>query len=177
VNLFNDTFNELQKISNDNQTTFSPKFDVKESKTSYTLEGEIPGVDQKDVTIEWSDENTVTIKGRTERYYESGDKPSSTAADAHSQKTDNESGDAKKESSSSKEMTTTQKGSTDVANVSPDGHHYWVSERTVGSFARSFSFPGQVDHDGIKASLKNGILSIVIPKREKKPTSKRIAIE
>jgi HSP20 family molecular chaperone IbpA len=174
MNLFNDTFNELQKISNDNQTTFSPKFDVKESKTNYVLEGEMPGVDQKDVTIEWSDENTITIKGRTERYYESGDKPSSTAAEAQTQKTDTQPAES---NGKSKEMTTTQQSSTDVAKTNTDGHHYWVSERTVGSFARSFSFPVAVDHDAIKASLKNGILSITVPKTEKKPTSKRIAIE
>lgn len=174
MNLFNDTINELQKISNDNQTSFAPRFDVKENKTSYTLEGEIPGVDQKDVTIEWSDENTITIKGRTERYHESGDKPASTAADAQTQQTDPEPAETNEEST---EVATTQPGSGDVAKANQDGHHYWVSERTVGSFARSFSFPSTVDQDAIKASLKNGILSVVVPKLEKKPTSRRITIE
>jgi len=174
MNLFNDTFNEIQRISNDNQSTFAPKFDVKEDKTSYVLEGEMPGVDQKDVTIEWSDENTITIKGRTERHYESSDRPSSTATDVQPQKADTQLGESNEES---KEVATTQQGSTNVTTANQDGHHYWVSERTVGSFARSFSFPSTVDHDAIKASLKNGILSIVVPKMEKKPTSRRITIE
>lgn len=53
---------------------------------------------------------------------------------------------------------------------------YWVSERSVGEFHRSFSFPGRVDQDAVKASLKNGILSVVVPKAHEKP-SRRISIE
>merc|ERR1712137_1503258 len=52
---------------------------------------------------------------------------------------------------------------------------YWVSERTVGSFQRSFSFPGEINQDGVKATLDNGILKIVVPKKEKRGT-KRIEI-
>ncbi|KAF8247511.1 HSP20-like chaperone, partial [Wilcoxina mikolae CBS 423.85] len=41
----------------------------------------------------------------------------------------------------------------------------WVSERSVGSFRRVFQFPMQVDMDGVKAGLENGILSMVVPKK------------
>ena len=41
---------------------------------------------------------------------------------------------------------------------------YWVSERSVGEFERRFSFPGRVELENVKASLKNGILSVVVPK-------------
>jgi len=43
---------------------------------------------------------------------------------------------------------------------------YWISERATGSFSRQFSFPQPVDSDAVKASLKNGILSIVVPLRD-----------
>ena len=36
-NLFNDTFSELQKLSDTASRTFAPKFDVKEAKGNYTL--------------------------------------------------------------------------------------------------------------------------------------------
>lgn len=40
-----------------------------------------------------------------------------------------------------------------------------LSERSVGEFARSFSFPAGIDHDAVTASLQHGVLRIVVPKR------------
>jgi len=53
----------------------------------------------------------------------------------------------------------------------------WVSERSVGEFSRSFSFPERVDQDAVKASFKNGVLSIVVPKVQKKEGTKKIQIQ
>lgn len=164
-NLFNDTFSELQKLSDATSRTYAPKFDVKEAKDSYILEGELPGIDQKDVIIEFVDDQVLTIKGRTERFREEGEKPTATEVQ------DN---DSPGERSSSKEVTTTT-GSKEVAKAEPQ-HHYWVSERSVGEFARSFNFPDPVDHEKVKASMKNGILSIVVPKMQKSKTQKRVHI-
>ncbi len=36
-------------------TTFNPKFDVKEVADAYELHGELPGIEQKDVEIEFTD--------------------------------------------------------------------------------------------------------------------------
>lgn len=52
---------------------------------------------------------------------------------------------------------------------------YWVSERATGQFERRFNFPGEVDQEAVKASLKNGILSIVVPKVARK--ERRILVE
>jgi HSP20 family protein len=35
--------------------TFTPKFDIYEHKHSFTLHGELPGVEQKDIDIEFTD--------------------------------------------------------------------------------------------------------------------------
>ncbi|KAJ9639312.1 hypothetical protein H2204_003923 [Knufia peltigerae] len=164
--LFDDTFSELQKMSDTAQRTFTPKFDVKESKDRYTLEGELPGIDQKDVTIEFADENTLTIRGRTEHYREEGSKPSAAEEPQQPQQ-------QPQAGSSSTEVATT--GGKDVAKHQPQ-HTYWVTERSVGEFARSFAFPTRVDHDGVKASLKNGILSVTVPKMLKTNTSRKIEI-
>ncbi|KAJ4128297.1 hypothetical protein NW754_002289 [Fusarium falciforme] len=56
-----------------------------------------------------------------------------------------------------------------------DKAKYWLSERSVGEFSRSFNFPTPVDQESVTASFKDGILNIVAPKA-KKQESRRIAI-
>lgn len=52
---------------------------------------------------------------------------------------------------------------------------YHRIERVYGSFSRSFTLPSVVDADKIKAEFKDGVLRMVLPKRdEAKP--KQIAI-
>jgi len=41
-----------------------------------------------------------------------------------------------------------------------------ICERAYGSFSRSFQLPVLVDSTGIKANVKNGVLSVVLPKAE-----------
>ena len=53
---------------------------------------------------------------------------------------------------------------------------YWVSERSIGQFQRTFNFPARINQDGVTATLKNGILNLTIPKAAA-PTARRIAIE
>jgi len=54
--------------------------------------------------------------------------------------------------------------------------HYHRLERSYGSFQRSITLPSQVVHEKAKASFKNGVLEIEIPKKEEaKP--KQIKVE
>jgi HSP20 family protein len=55
--------------------TFIPKFDVKEIAQAYELHGKLPGIEQKDVEIEFTDQQTLIIKGRTKRSYTKGTPP------------------------------------------------------------------------------------------------------
>jgi HSP20 family protein len=48
---------------------------------------------------------------------------------------------------------------------------YHVSERTYGSFRRSFRIPNTVNADKVSADFKNGVLSVTLPK-SKKPQKK-----
>jgi HSP20 family protein len=112
-------------------TAFSPRFDFCETKDGYQLNGDLPGVEKKDIEIEFPDQSTLSIKGHTEQ--------SSSAEGAE--------------------------GS------------WWCAERSTGDFRRSFSFPGPVDRDHVEAKLKNGVLSINIPKAEKASTGKRIDVK
>lgn len=131
--------------------SFTPRFDVRENKEAYHLDGELPGIPQESIDIEFSDPQTLVIKGRSQREFQTPDTPQGQEA----QSDDN--------------------GDQSVTN-SENKHHYWVSERSVGEFHRTFSFPGRVDQDNVKASLKNGILSVVVPKETASGT-KKITIE
>jgi HSP20 family molecular chaperone IbpA len=46
------------------------------------------------------------------------------------------------------------------------GHRVIFSERLTGDFHRMFHFPGEIVEGGIKASMLDGVLSLVVPKKE-----------
>ncbi len=48
-------------------------------------------------------------------------------------------------------------------DAGPDELHR--SERPHGPFQRSFSLPGNVDQTAIRASQKNGVLEVILPKK------------
>ena len=45
-------------------------------------------------------------------------------------------------------------------------HNFHRVERKYGSFQRSFTLPTQIQGDKVKASYKDGVLSITMPKKE-----------
>jgi len=176
--------------------SFQPRFDMKENKDSYELHGELPGVAQKDINIEFTDANTLSIRGRTETVREEGRRPTAlleSQAGTHQKKLADAETESTASSNKSHQPTVEDEDSGTVASTKPadastsqevsknqqaetDKSNYWISERSVGSFARSFSFPQRVDQDAVKASLKDGILSIVVPKAQA-PAKRRIQIE
>lgn len=124
--------NSLTNRSLDNQfMTHYPRFDIRETSDGYRLDGELPGVEKKDIDIEFPDQTTLNIKGHTE-------KSTSTEGDEGS---------------------------------------WWCMERSTGDFRRSFSFPSPVDQDHVEATLKNGVLSINVPKAQAATTGKRIDVK
>ncbi len=57
----------------------------------------------------------------------------------------------------------------------PDENYIQI-ERPYGTFRRTFSIPRTIDHEGIKASYKDGVLRVILPRRpETQP--KQIAVE
>lgn len=52
-----------------------------------------------------------------------------------------------------------------------EGKTYYFSERRYGAFQRSFRLPEDASADKIKATFKDGVLMISIPKRKALPTS------
>ncbi|KAI5838079.1 HSP20-like chaperone [Morchella snyderi] len=129
------------------QTGFSPNFDVYETPNEYVLEGELPGLhDKSKVQIEFTDAQTLHVRGRIEKSHEQGVQRRKSLKPT-----------VEDEEEAAKEMARVKKEA--------DKTKFWVSERSVGEFQRNFSFPGAVDLDLVKASLEHGILKIVVPKK------------
>ncbi|KAL3442475.1 HSP20-like chaperone [Aspergillus insuetus] len=152
------------------QTTirsFAPRFDVRETKDAYHLDGELPGIAQKDIDIEFTDPQTLVVKGRVQREYSSSPTPSPEEQQPQIESQGGESKSSEVVKSGDKQVSTTK--------TTPKPR-YWVSERSVGEFQRTFSFPERVSQDDVKASLKDGILSLVVPKAAP-PASRKITIQ
>ena len=169
--------------------SFQPKFDVSEEKDSYLLEGELPGIDQENVQIEFTDPHTIVIKGKVERVVRSSspnnaiegseEQKSATGTEtpkSHQVTVEDESEDGQQAvATPATEQSVVKAAEKPAQSVQPQSK-YWVSERSVGEFHRSFQFPARVDQDAVKANMRNGVLRIVVPKAVHKP-GRKIAIE
>jgi HSP20 family molecular chaperone IbpA len=179
--------------------TFNPKFDVRETENTYELHGELPGIERENINIEFTEPQTIVIHGHIERTYQSGTPPSglleggskSSGAiteggeqqhtKSHKVTVEDETSEQAKETKkegkeqSKEQGTVAKKDEHQQEQPQQPREKYWVSERSVGEFSRTFSFPTRIDQEGVTASLNNGILSITIPKA-KKHESRRIAI-
>jgi len=152
MRMFEDVASTSARSGLSNLRAFQPRFDVRELKDAYELQGELPGIAQKDINVEWEDGHTLTISGHIERHSET---PSPEG----------------KHETGTEVSKSTSKGLTTVEEP-----RYWVTERSIGDFQRSWTFPSNVDQEHVKASLKDGILSIIVPKATHKST-KKITIE
>jgi HSP20 family protein len=105
-----------------------PSIDVRESETALVVEAELPGLDEKDITVTLND-GVLTLKG-----------------------------EKKSERDEEKD-------------------NYHLTERSYGSFQRSFRVADTVDPDQVEAAFEKGVLKITLPKRpEAVKTEKRIPI-
>jgi len=140
----------------------APKFDVTEHEKNYSLQGELPGVPPENVSIEFTDPQTMVISGHAEREHTEGD-PSLAFISQGEEPKQIEASTSSKPSKESKESEEgTEKESTEKSSPK-----YWLSERSFGQFSRVFNFPASVDQDKVEAKFNNGVLSITVPKVEK----------
>ncbi|EED20368.1 heat shock protein, putative [Talaromyces stipitatus ATCC 10500] len=177
-------------------TSFTPRFDVRELEKSYVLDGELPGAQQENIEIEFTDPETIVIKGQIERNYDvappshstttddnddamsvHSDGASSTHSNYHAPTVEDEEEDGAVKVSVQKttnNSVTKQKQRPESAQEPK--FKYWASERSIGTFQRTFTFPTRVDQDGVKATFKNGVLSVFVPKQAAQK-AKRIRVE
>lgn len=122
-----DPFREMTPMfSAFERETFSPHFDVSESKDAYIFKADVPGVKKEDIEVSTTG-NRLQITGKRESEQES--------------KTDT----------------------------------FYTYERQYGSFARTFTLPDGAEMDLARSDLKDGVLTLVIPKKPG-AQAKKIAI-
>lgn len=166
--------------------TFTPRFDVTEVADAYELFGEVPGLEQQNLSIEFADAQTLIVKGKTER----GTTASATPA---AEVTQPESAESSSEKSHSATVEDAEYDEADTPLATPASTatatatetaaepkqaetpkpKYWAAERKVGTFERSFSFSQRIEQDFVHASLHNGVLHVVVPKSQK---PKKVAV-
>lgn len=115
--LFEDAFGRTRAQQSAAAGVWYPPVDILESKDSYLIRVELPGMRNEDLKTEVND-GMLTLSG--ERKFE------------------------------------------EPAN----GVEYHRVERVTGKFSRSFHLPQTVKHDGIKATYRDGILEVQVPKAE-----------
>ncbi|KAI9142716.1 HSP20-like chaperone [Paraphysoderma sedebokerense] len=135
----------------------APIVDLAETDKSYIIEAELPGIKKEDIDIEVLDDSTVVLKGKVESSREYGQPPSSTVQSTS---------DVGDSSSGGGEVMKAEDKSKAVETSKEQDKTFWTQERVFGKFQRVFSFPMKVDPNQIKATYKNGILSISVPKPE-----------
>lgn len=106
--------------------TFSPDFEVKETKDAFHFKADVPGIKEEDLDVSLTG-NRLTVAGHREE------------------------------------------------EKRHDDDRFFTYERSYGSFSRSFTLPEGVDTEGVQSELKDGVLSVMIPKKpETQP--KRISL-
>ncbi|KAK0649199.1 HSP20-like chaperone [Cercophora newfieldiana] len=126
--------------------TTHPHFDLVESKTTYTIYGELPGLKRSDVHVETNDLMfTVTISGVLRRSIPAEVENLEAVAEFYGGEGEDGGKDGKK----------------DVEG----GLHWHVQERQVGTFKRQFHLPmGLGNMAKVKASMEDGLLTVSVPK-------------
>lgn len=110
-----DPFREMAPVPSLEIPSYSPAFEVKETKDAFVFKADVPGTKEQDIEVHVAG-NRLTISGKRE------------------------------------------------AEREDKGDTFYAYERSYGSFARAFTLPDQTDGEHVKAELKNGELTVVVPK-------------
>jgi len=143
-----------------------------ETPKEFKIEMEVPGYQKPEINIEYGhDGKTITISGDTEKTLEEvhGDTEEARHVTVEDAPEAGEKAAPKKPESESTAVAETSK-SKEVG--APAGPKYWVSERSIGSFSRTFTLPAGLDLEKATATLEHGILTITIPRTNKVPVQK-----
>jgi HSP20 family protein len=147
----------------------------------YYVELELPGIDGSgNVRIHWSDGNTLQIKATIHKT----NLESVWSDNVHSDRSQKLAihariaGDKCDEQGFSGRSSPSGKGGGQEAGHDATTMTFWLNERKTGVFMRNISFAVAVDCDGVQARLREGLLMIMVPKKDAKPLKdKEIYIE
>ncbi|KAJ1323303.1 HSP20 family protein [Microdochium nivale] len=164
---------------------FTPRFDISETESAYHIQGELPGLTKDNLDIDFTDAQTITVRGKIQRVAPSQttedvvvediatpQSPASSTVDHHATVEDDFedlAAETASTSTSTAAPTTEKSTETKSEQKKPEQQQpqakFWISERKFGQFARSFKFRKTVDVAAVSASLDSGVLSVVVPKK------------
>jgi len=151
----------------------NPSIDVRESKKSYYIDIELPGLDNKaKLRIKWSSSKTLLVEAELERPKVDEEAQDGEATASTTTATEPTPGDGQSASGDANVEGKDHEKDKDIALT--------VHERRVGTFARAFSFPIKVNHEELEAHLHAGLLRVKVPKVETyevKPEHKEVEVK
>ena len=160
-NEFHNMFNDLERATAalpgnalSSAGSFAPRVRLIEEGPAYHLEAEVPGFNKESLSIDFPDTQVLRLCGQ----YTATVCDEPPKMESQTQST----------AASFAEDTSKQ--------LSDKRAKVWHNERISRSFQRFVSLPSPVNADAVKASLKDGVLSVVLPKLERTTESKKIEI-
>jgi len=170
-------FNNARRVGGnlplfEGSSAFRPNVDVSETEKAYVVEAEVPGMRKEDLDIEFLDDNTLVLKGKVERSRRR-DLGASSQQASETPQTVNASGEPAPEGETP--VTTETAVATESAKKAVAEPTVWNSERITGTFQRSFQFPSRIDPEAVKAIYEDGILTVTVPKSERR--RQKVSIE
>jgi HSP20 family molecular chaperone IbpA len=117
----------------------TPHADIRETARTYYIDVEFPGLeDKKDITLKWTNSRTLLVEATIKR-------PEIKEAPIPHEESKTEA----------------------APEVPSDGPvHYLSTERRIGAFGRAFYFSVDIQPDKLDATLKYGLLRIILTKVE-----------
>jgi HSP20 family protein len=168
-------------------TEFSPDFDLRETSEAYFLEGDFPGISGRNaIKLQWLDGRTLRVQGtihKTDLNKEWGvevaeDRPQDEPEAPQYGKVElNDQDEGPGDVVSVQGPEQRSEGTKSMPNR-PMTVKAWLSERRVGLYIRSFSFPAPLNTEAVQARLSRGLLRIMVPKTDKSAfKTKEIPVE
>jgi HSP20 family protein len=169
---FNSSFFRDANIARGNRAN------VIEAEDGYKVEIEVPGYQKPEISIEFGhDGKSLTVSGRSEKSFEQGPpEEGEQGGRPHGVSVEEvpEEGE-KTQASGQSQSTAVTETNKDKTVGQPAAPKYWISERNVGSFTRTFTFKSLLDPEKATATLEHGVLTITVP-RATKVGAKKISI-
>jgi len=152
--------------------------DVVEREKEFVITADVPGLTRSDVSVS-VDNGILTIKGERRHAYDSErNKPAAGAGAGAGAGVAEFKGagagdlkDNKAQGGGAGAGTGAGAGATGAQAQAPAQTYFRRIERSYGQVSRSFKLPPNVDSNKIAAKHENGVLTITLPKIEKKATA------
>lgn len=162
--------------SHGDKHTIAPLFDVRETPEAYFLEGEFHGVSTtEDIRVEWTGPRTISIEANVSRVdleTEWGIDIEPKTKGKAPEEEDGRPAEPKRTASGKSGKDQKQAKFKDQSAI-----RQWTSERHVGHYHRTFTFPHDVKQESVKARLSQGLLKMMILKKEATKEAQRVPID